>query len=89
MPVHTRTYHWATCSAKVDNLLQPVCTTSSDAGFGEAEDIVQKALDAGWSRTANGKDLLCPLHSKEAVETPARAPRKSKAPAAELPEQFG
>lgn len=79
MPVHTRNYHWATCSAKVDNLLQPTCTTSSDAGFGEVEDIVQKALDAGWSRTANGKDYLCPLHSKDAVDKPARSARKPAA----------
>ena len=76
MPLHTHQYHFLTCSAKVDNLLQPICTTSSAAGFGNAEDVAQAALDAGWSRTANGKDFLCPLHSKESVEKPARAPRK-------------
>jgi hypothetical protein len=67
----------------VDNLLQPTCTTSSDAGFGEAEDIVQKALDQGWSHTANGKDLLCPLHSKESVEKPARVRKTAAAPQGE------
>lgn len=87
MPVHTRHYHWVTCSAKVDNLLQPVCTTSSDAAFGEAEDIVQKALDTGWTRTSNGKDVLCPLHSQTASEKPARAPRKTAPAASDLPEQ--
>lgn len=85
MPLHTRNYHWLTCSAKVDNLLQPVCSTSSDAGFGDAEDITQKALDAGWTRTGNGKDVLCPLHSKESVDPPAKAPRKPRATVADTP----
>lgn len=80
MPINTHQYHFLSCSAKMDNLLQPICTTTSAARFGDQEIAVQQALDSDWSRTANGKDFLCPLHSKESVDKPARAPRKAPAP---------
>jgi hypothetical protein len=83
MPQHTAHYHWVSCSSKQDNLMQPTCPMTSNADFGEIGPVIQKALDAGWTRTANGKDFLCPLHSKESVDTPARASRKAKAPTPE------
>ena len=83
MPQHTAHYHWLSCSAKVNNLQQPVCPTVSDADFGDLDTVVQAALEQGWSRTANERDFLCPLHSKLAVDAPARAPRKPRAAAPE------
>ena len=84
MPLHTAYYHYIACSAKVENLLQPVCTTVSNAGFGDSEAVISSALSEGWSRTANGKEFLCPLHTKDAVDKPAKAPRKT-APLQEQP----
>lgn len=78
MPQHSRTYTWFSCSAKVNNLLQPTCQTSTAAGFEEPDAILESALADGWSHTANGKDVLCPLHSKESVEPPAPRPRKTR-----------
>lgn len=78
MPQHSRTYTWYSCSAKIDNLQQPVCTMVSTAGFDDGESVLERAFSEGWTRTSNGKDFLCPLHSKESVDTPARAPRKPK-----------
>jgi hypothetical protein len=87
MPQHTTQYHWLSCSAKIQNLQQPICPAVSDAFFGDAEEAISKITATGWTR--NGREFLCPQHAKESVEAPARAPRKSKTPAAELPEQFG
>lgn len=83
MPLHTTHYHWLSCSAKIQNLLQPTCPAVSDAFFGDtAEEAISKILATDWTRTANGKDYLCPRHSKESVDTPARS-RKTRPEVAE------
>jgi hypothetical protein len=78
MPQHTAHYHWVSCSQKIQNLLQPICPAVSEAHFGDVEEALEKILASGWTRTANGKDFLCPQHSKESVDPPAKAPRKSR-----------
>jgi len=86
MPQHTAHYHWISCSTKIQNLIQPTCPAVSEAHFGDAEEALNKILASGWTRTANGRDFLCPQHSKESVEPPAKAPRKSRGFAAPGPD---
>lgn len=78
MPLHTVHYHWVSCSAKIQNLIQPTCPAVSDAFFGDTEEAIGKIMATDWTRTASGKDYLCPRHSKESVDPPAKAPRKSR-----------
>jgi hypothetical protein len=83
MPTHTAQYHYISCSAKTGNLLVPVCQAQSDADFGELDPVIETALQNGWARTANGRDFLCPAHSKLAVQDvdkPAPKPRVRKDP---------
>jgi hypothetical protein len=85
MPQHTAHYHWLACSAKIQNLQQPICPAVSEAFFGETEEAISKIIATGWTR--NGKEFLCPQHAKESVDKPARAPRKAAAAPENLPEQ--
>ena len=61
MHLSTVPYYFATCSGKVDNLLNPRCQNMGPGSFDEQE-ATTKAKDEGWVEAANGKPY-CKTHA--------------------------
>lgn len=66
-------YFALSCNAKVDNLVRPTCQAESDGMFSDAEAMLAKAKELGW--TENGKGHTCPIHSAPTSGPSKRAPK--------------
>lgn len=62
MPNESATYYWLSCSAKVDNLLEPRCQARSEGGFHDQDTVRKRAQVAGWTSPTKTTDF-CPAHS--------------------------
>lgn len=84
MPTESATYYWLSCSAKIDNLMQPRCTAVSEGVFDDADTMRKRALVAGWTSPTKTTDL-CPAHSS-GIRLPSE-PRPARRPRADTPAQ--
>lgn len=64
MPTESATYYWVSCSAKVDNVLEPRCLARSEGGFADLDTVRKRALVAGWTSPTKTADY-CPDHSRK------------------------
>lgn len=86
MSVETSHYHVLTCNARMDNLVNPVCTTRSQGKWHDLELLEKESEQLGWTKTPKGH--LCPAHSAEAAASQTVSPRSSKPKSKPSPEPF-
>lgn len=73
----TDTYHSLGCDARVDNLVQPTCTTRSPGDW-DYDRMVKNVEKLGWA--SKGRQNFCPAHapaSPEPVATDVRPSRRN------------